>query len=72
MSTARIFSKKAMLAGEVATVDDCRYLVSWYRETSLINTYLILGEFFFFFKNIFNLIYLSFYEIVFICQILFL
>ncbi|KAJ6424120.1 hypothetical protein OIU84_024989 [Salix udensis] len=49
MSRARIFSKKTMLAGEVATVDDCRYLVSWYRETSLINTYLILGEFFFFF-----------------------
>jgi hypothetical protein len=45
------------------------------QRDKLISTYLILGELFkfcFILQEYFNLIYLSFYEIIFICQILFL
>jgi hypothetical protein len=75
MNTIRIFNNTAMLAGEVAIVDDCRYLVFMIQRDKLISTYLILGELFkfcFILQEYFNLIYLSFYEIIFICQILFL
>lgn len=44
MSTIRIFNNTAMLAGEVAIVDDCRYLVFMIQRDKLISTYLILGE----------------------------
>lgn len=46
MNTIRIFYNTAMLAGEVAIVDDCRYLVFMIQRDKLISTYLILGELF--------------------------
>lgn len=46
MNTIRIFNNTAMLAGEVAIVDDCRYLVFMIQRGKLISTYLILDCYF--------------------------